>query len=159
MAAQPTMGKENVANGHEAGAAGPGRPGFDWRHAASIASCAARRHALQAAGASVNSAVGPAAAPAAGAHRLPAHRGQGLRGVGRSAGAAHAKPGRVDVVVAEGTTLTGTIKVPAGVRLVGSAGTRPVITSTLTLNGDGAGVMNCDLRRASRWPWARRIPK
>ena len=60
--------------------------------------------------------------------------------------AAHVKPGRVDVVVAEGSTLTGTIKVPAGVRLVGSAGTRPVITNTLTLNGDGAGVMNCDLR-------------
>ena len=60
--------------------------------------------------------------------------------------AAHVKPGRVDVVVAEGSTLAGTIKVPAGVRLVGSAGTRPIITNTLTLNGDGAGVMNCDLR-------------
>ena len=60
--------------------------------------------------------------------------------------AAHVKPGRVDVVVAEGTTLTGTIKVPAGVRLVGSAGTRPIITNPLVLNGDGAGVMNCDLR-------------
>jgi len=59
--------------------------------------------------------------------------------------AAHAKPGRVDVVVAEGTTLLENISVPSGVRLVGQ-GARPVIMATLTLSGAGAAVVNCDLR-------------
>ena len=146
MAAQPTMGKENVAAATKqeppalaaldlTGAVPPPPP---------MAPPAATPSKPPAPLLTPRSAPPPPPPPAPIA--CPRIEAKDFETLAAALEAAHAKPGRVDVVVAEGTTLAGTIKVPAGVRLVGSAGTRPVITNTLTLNGDGAGVMNCDLR-------------
>ena len=134
MAAQPTMGKENVQTATKQEPPALATLDLERRRAASITGTppppAATPSKPPAPLLTPRSAPPPPPPPAPIAcPRIEAKDFETLGG--KALEAAHAKPGRVDVVVAEGTTLAGTIKVPAGVRLVGSAGTRPIIMNTL----------------------------